>query len=105
MRRTAKRKKHGRGISVSMFLIAAAVFLMVVVIGYKAMELKSTLDANTQKEAQLEQQLDDETKRADEIEEYAKYTKTRKYVEKVAREKLGLVYDGETVFKNEDSGN
>lgn len=88
-----------------MILIALVVLLMVIVIGYKAMGLKETLDANSQKEAELQQQLDDENKRAKDIEEYAKYTKTRKYVEEIAKEKLGLVHDGETVYKNESSGN
>ena len=31
-----------------------------------------------------------------------KYTKTRKYVEEVAKDKLGLVYDGEIIFKPEN---
>ena len=88
-----------------MILIALVVLLMVIVIGYKALGLKETLDANSQKEAELQQQLDDENKRAKDIEEYAKYTKTRKYVEEIAKEKLGLVHDGETVYKNESSGN
>ena len=87
-----------------MILIALVVLLMVIVIGYKAVGLKETLDANSQKEAELQQQLDDENKRAKDIEEYAKYTKTRKYVEEIAKEKLGLVHDGETVYKNESSG-
>ncbi|MDY6335198.1 MAG: septum formation initiator family protein [Lachnospiraceae bacterium] len=87
-----------------MILIALVVLLMVIVIGYKALGLKETLDANSQKEAELQQQLDDENKRAKDIEEYAKYTKTRKYVEEIAKEKLGLVHDGETVYKNESSG-
>ena len=29
-------------------------------------------------------------------------TKTRKYVEEVAKDKLGLVYDGEIIFKPEN---
>lgn len=105
MQRAAERRKRNRGRSGSLILIALVVLLMVIVIGYKAMGLKETLDANSQKEAELQQQLDDENKRAKDIEEYAKYTKTRKYVEEIAKEKLGLVHDGETVYKNESSGN
>ena len=105
MQRAAGRQKRNRGRSGSLILIALVVLLMVIVIGYKAMGLKETLDANSQKEAELQQQLDDENKRAKDIEEYAKYTKTRKYVEEIAKEKLGLVHDGETVYKNESSGN
>ena len=104
MQRAAARRKRNRGRSGSLILIALVVLLMVIVSGYKALGLKETLDANSQKEAELQQQLDDENKRAKDIEEYAKYTKTRKYVEEIAKEKLGLVHDGETVYKNESSG-
>ena len=36
------------------------------------------------------------------IEEYGKYTKTKKFVEDMAKEKLGLVKDDEIVFKEGD---
>ena len=39
--------------------------------------------------------------RVEEIEEYRKYTQTQKYVEEVAKEKLGLVNENEIVFKSE----
>ena len=44
-----------------------------------------------------------EEQRAEDIEEYRQYTKTREYIEEVAREKLGLVYDGEVIFKEGSS--
>ena len=40
--------------------------------------------------------------RAKEIEEYGKYVQTKKYAEEVAKEKLGLVYEDEIIFKAED---
>ena len=40
--------------------------------------------------------------RSEEIAEFERYTQTRKYIEDTAREKLGLVYPGEIIFKNED---
>ena len=36
------------------------------------------------------------------IEEYRKYTQTQKYVEEVAKEKLGLVNENEIIFKSEE---
>ena len=47
----------------------------------------------------LEQQIAGEEKRTEEIEEYRKYTTTKKYAEEVANDKLGLVHDGEIIFK------
>ena len=40
-----------------------------------------------------------EKERTQEIENMEEYMKTDEYVEDVARDKLGLVYEGETVFK------
>ena len=40
--------------------------------------------------------------RTEELIEYEKYTKTAKYVEEVAKDKLGLVYEDEIIFESED---
>ena len=50
----------------------------------------------------LQQQIDAETKRAEDLKEYEKYTKTAAYVEEVAKDKLGLVYEDEVVFQAEE---
>ena len=44
-----------------------------------------------------------EEERALEIEEFEKYTQTKMYIEEVARDKLGLVYEGEILFKDENN--
>ena len=48
------------------------------------------------------EQIAEEEERTKEIEEYAKYTQTKKYIEEVAKDKLGLVYEGEIIFKDEN---
>jgi cell division protein DivIC len=53
------------------------------------------------REARLLEQIEEENKRAEEITEYEKYTKTKKYAEEVAKEKLGLVKEDEIIFKEE----
>ena len=55
-----------------------------------------------QREQQLQEQIAAEEERAEEIAEYEKYTQTKKYIEDVAKDKLGLVYEGEIVFKDEN---
>ncbi len=40
--------------------------------------------------------------RAKELEEFATYTKTKKYAEEVAKDKLGLVYEDEIIFQETD---
>ena len=47
----------------------------------------------------LEADIEAEKDRTQDIEEQRKYMQTKKYVEEVAREKLGLVYPNETIYK------
>ena len=54
------------------------------------------------REEALQQQIETEEERAQELIEYEKYTKTAKYVEEVTKDKLGLVYDDEIIFESED---
>ena len=54
------------------------------------------------KEMMVRSWIEAEKERAQEIEEFEKYTKTKKYIEDVAREKLGLVYEDEIIIQTED---
>ena len=54
-----------------------------------------------EKEAAITSQIESEQLRSEEIAEFEKYTQTRKYIEDTARDKLGLVYPGEIIFKND----
>jgi len=77
-------------------LIVMAVFC-VTAIG--SLQLKQKNHTYQNREAALEKQIADETERSKEIEDLETYTKTKKYVEDVAKEKLGLVYEDEILFK------
>ena len=46
-----------------------------------------------------ERLIEQEYARAEELKELATYTKTKKYAEEVAKDKLGLVYENEIIFK------
>ena len=65
-------------------------------------QLEEKLATYQQKEKSLNEQLEAEKARSEEIEEFKKYTKTMKYIEETAREKLGLVYEDEILIKTED---
>ena len=64
--------------------------------------IKITLLDKAEQIASLSAQIDAETARAEEIEEYRKYTQTKAYVEEVAKDKLGLVYEGEILFQEDN---
>jgi len=85
-----------------MFLTGIVVLMLVVVVAVRSSELKQKQAVYAEREAALEKQIEEEKARTEEIEEYRKYTQTKKYVEEVAKDKLGLVYEGEIIFKEED---
>jgi len=85
----------------SMFLVTLAVLMILIVVSVKSIDLKEKIAAYAAKEEQLLRRIEAEESRALEIEEYRKYTQTKKYVEEVAKDKLGLVYQGEILFKEE----
>lgn len=83
----------------SMFLVSLVMVLISVAVAVQSVSLKEKISEKQQEIAGLERQIADEHDRAEEIEEFAKEVKTKGYIERVAREKLGLIYEGEILFK------
>lgn len=100
MRRAAYRKKRHN--KFGMFLVTTVIAMMLIVVAIKSIELQQKLEAYQAKEQQLQEQIEAEQERTKEIEEYEKYTQTKKYIEEVAKDKLGLVHEDEIIFKEED---
>lgn len=98
-RRAAYRKKRQN--KTGMILVTTVVMMMLIVVTIKSIELQGKREAYALKEAALKEAIAAEEARTEEIEEYGKYTQTKKYVEEVAKDKLGLVYEGEIIFKDE----
>ena len=82
-------------------LITAVVLMITIVVAVKCTELGRKVREYEAREAQLEEQIAEQEARAEELVEYEKYTQTMKYIEDVAKSKLGLVYEGEIVFKED----
>ena len=99
-KKVAYRKKRQNRFG--MFLVSIVVFMLLIVVAFNSIELMAKKEAYQQKENAQQEQIVAEEERAKEIEEFEKYTQTKKYVEEVARDKLGLVYEGEILFKDEN---
>ncbi|MCD7820306.1 MAG: septum formation initiator family protein [Lachnospiraceae bacterium] len=66
------------------------------------MQSQSLRAENANYEAQkeeLEQEINDEEVRAEEISELAEYLSSDEYIEKLARERLGLVYEDDVIYR------
>ncbi len=98
-RRAYRKRQQNR---FSMFLVTLVVVMMLVLVGVRSVELRSKIDAKAAELSQLEAQIEAEEERAAEIEALGKEVQTKGYIEDVAREKLGLVYEDEILFKQED---
>lgn len=98
-----KSASHNEQNKLSMGLAAVVVGILIVVIMVACFGLHQRLVKNRERINELETEITKEEQRAEDIEEYRKYTETREYIEEVAREKLGLVYEGEVIFKEASS--
>lgn len=99
-RKAAYRKRRQNRFG--MFLVSLVVVMLLIVVAFNSIGLMAKKESYQQKEAALEEQIAAEQERAQEIEEFEKYTHTKKYIEEVARDKLGLVYEGEILFEDEN---
>ncbi|MBS6396390.1 MAG: septum formation initiator family protein [Clostridiales bacterium] len=93
-RRIREKRKHLGAWGI--ILIVLAVFGVSAIGGIR---LRQKNRAYQVREEALEKSIEEEEARAAEIEELEAYTKTKKYVEDVAKDKLGLVYEDEIIFK------
>ncbi len=96
-RRIAYRKRSQNRFS--MFLVSLVVVMIMVTVAARSVEMRQKINEKRAELEQLEVQIAAEEQRALEIEEFSKEVKTRGYIENLAREKLGLVYEGEILFK------
>ncbi len=99
-RKVTYRKRNQN--KLSMFLVTIVVLMIMIVVAVRSVEINRKLDESAVEIENLNAQIAAEDERAEEIAEYEKYTQTKKYVEEVAKDKLGLVYEGEILFKKED---
>lgn len=80
-------------------LIVFGVFAVTAVGGIR---LRQRNQIYQNREKALKEAIAEEEARAEEIKALEAYTKTKKYVEDVAKDKLGLVYEDEIIFKSKD---
>ncbi|HKM04972.1 MAG TPA: septum formation initiator family protein [Lachnospiraceae bacterium] len=96
---TYRKKRQNR---LGMFLVMTVVLMLLLVVTNKSVELKAKQSTYQQEMQVLQDQIALEKTRSEEIAEFEKYTKTKKYIEEIAKDKLGLVKDGEIIFKSID---
>lgn len=98
VRNKGKRKKRRSGLKT----IALTVLVLFGVIFYRSVELRKEIQGLERRYSELEEQLREEEERTVLLQERRAYMQTIRYIEEVAREKLGLVYEDEIIFRAEE---
>ena len=80
-------------------MIVFVVVVFCVCLGVRTASLKKQSKELAERKASVEKQLKEEQQRTKELEELEKYMQTKKYMEEVAKEKLGLVYPDEILIE------
>lgn len=97
-----KRRRHRRRrTSLYLVMLVVGVFLATLVI--QGAGLRADCQRLETEQNQLVQKKKNLQKEQEKIKEKEDYMKTDEYIEDIAREKFGLVYDNEIIFKPADS--
>ena len=99
-RKAAYRKRHQNRFS--RFLVTLVAVMIMVVVAARSAELQQKIAGHDTQIASLGAQSEAEQTRAEQIEEFGKYTQMKAYVEEVAKDKPGLVYEGEILFQEDN---
>lgn len=103
--KNATKKKSGSVIMShhrkSLMLTFVALLVLITVVGYSTIKLKQREAAYRAQQVEIEKQLEDEHKRTEQIEKEEADMKEDEFVEDVARDRLGLVYPDEIIFKTQ----
>jgi cell division protein DivIC len=97
-----RRKKKARR-RTGLGLIAVMVLLVCGIVTYNRQELDKANAKTAARIAELNDNIDQAKEDAKDIKKQKAYVQTKKFVEEMAREKLGLVYKDEIIFKAEDN--
>lgn len=97
--RRRKRRKNREKEKKGMPMIVFVVVVFCVCLGVRTASLKKQSKELAERKASVEKQLKEEQQRTKELEELEKYMQTKKYMEEVAKEKLGLVYPDEILIE------
>ncbi|MDF2539491.1 MAG: hypothetical protein K0S76_2512 [Herbinix sp.] len=94
--RRVKKSRTGIGI------ISLIVLILCGIIAFNKIALADKSEKNKHKIEVLESQKQEQVERKTQIENEKAFRQTPSYIEDVARDKLGLVYEDEIIFKAEE---
>lgn len=98
-KRMRRSRRAMRNTMMMILLVVCILFVALLIGGYR---LNKKIDTALAVQRELNEQIEDEKARTQEIAELEEYMKTDDYIREIARDKLGLVDEGDIVFKKAD---
>ena len=101
MKKRKRRNAHfGKNMQhrLSILLVSCVVVILTFMVFVASLSMHKKNQVYKAQEHELEEQLKEEKARAEEIEEMEDYVGTDKYVQDVAKDKLGLAFPNEILF-------
>ena len=95
------KKRKGKGLDAGTVSIAFIVLVFIAVMSVQNYKLKEKDALLADREQNLQEQLENESQRGEEIEELNLYTQTIEYIKEIAY-KLGIISENEIIFKEND---
>lgn len=92
-----KKKKTG------MLMITMVVMVLGVILLYNSIGMKQQIREYAQVEQELLGQIEEQKELSEDLARQSEYIQSDEYIEQIARDKLGLVKDGDIVFKKQKS--
>lgn len=94
-----KRKRKGR---TGAGIITFVVIILFAIVSYRRVGLAEVEKKGEIELARLNEKIQEQEERTADIENRSKYVQSKQYIEDIAREKLGLVYKDEIIFKEKE---
>ncbi len=96
---SGKQRRRGKQNRAGKVWISVIVLTLLLVLSIQIVKLHEKNQVYLAKEESLEAELEKEKEREKEIKDYEEYTRTEKFIEDMAKSRLGLVHKNEIIFK------
>ena len=99
---TKTKRRASAGNRIGMAVVAVVVTALIVIMLVQSHSVKNKINAYQTANQNLSQAIAEENGRKEELKTLPDYIKSDAFVEKTAREKFGLAYENEVIFRAED---
>jgi cell division protein DivIC len=98
----SRKRKSGKKNRTGLYIVMLVVGIFLTTLVVQGVSLRNNCQKLATEQSELKEKKKSLKQEKEKIKEQEEYSKTDEYVEDIAREKFGLVYDNEIIFKPEE---